>query len=86
MRLAIAIRLSDACCSGGRERTARHCRRGTGKIWLMTIDEESWKPASGERVAKIGPLPFHTRRKVFRADGVIRKLHIPNAMCGNQEG
>jgi quercetin dioxygenase-like cupin family protein len=24
----------------------------------MTIDEESWKPASGERVAKIGPLPF----------------------------
>jgi|SRR5580658_9144052 hypothetical protein len=31
---------------------------GLGKIWLMTIDEESWKPASGERVAKIGPLPF----------------------------
>jgi quercetin dioxygenase-like cupin family protein len=31
---------------------------GLGKIWLMTIDEESWKLASGERVAKIGLLPF----------------------------
>jgi len=31
---------------------------GLGKIWLMTIDEKSWKPASGERVDKIGPLPF----------------------------
>jgi quercetin dioxygenase-like cupin family protein len=31
---------------------------GFGKIWLMTIDEESWKPPNGERVAKIGPLPF----------------------------
>jgi len=31
---------------------------GLGKIWLMTIDVESWKPAKGERVAKIGPLPF----------------------------
>jgi quercetin dioxygenase-like cupin family protein len=31
---------------------------GLGKIWLMTIGEESWRPAHGERVAKIGPLPF----------------------------
>ena len=31
---------------------------GLGKIWLMTIGEELWKPANGERVAKIGPLPF----------------------------
>jgi quercetin dioxygenase-like cupin family protein len=31
---------------------------GLGKIWLMTIGEESWKSDKGERVAKIGPLPF----------------------------
>lgn len=31
---------------------------GLGKTRLMTIDEESWKPASGEPVAKIGPLPL----------------------------
>lgn len=31
---------------------------GLGKIWLMTVGEESWKPTHGERIAKIGPLPF----------------------------
>jgi len=36
---------------------------GLGKIWLMTIGEESWKPANGERVAKIGPLPFTAGEK-----------------------
>jgi len=29
-----------------------------GKVWLMTIDEEAWLPANGQRVAKIGPLPI----------------------------
>jgi quercetin dioxygenase-like cupin family protein len=29
-----------------------------GKIWLLTIDDEAWHPAKGQRVAKIGPLPI----------------------------
>lgn len=28
-----------------------------GKVWLMTIANEKWKPAHGTRVAEIGPLP-----------------------------
>jgi hypothetical protein len=28
-----------------------------GKVWLFTIDVESWHPSKGERVAVIGPLP-----------------------------
>lgn len=28
-----------------------------GKIWLFTIDVAGWRPANGERVAEIGPLP-----------------------------
>ena len=28
-----------------------------GKIWLLTIDVAGWRPAGGERVAEIGPLP-----------------------------
>jgi hypothetical protein len=40
--------------------TAR-AARGTvvdslGKHWLFTIAEEGWRPATGEKVAKIGPL------------------------------
>jgi quercetin dioxygenase-like cupin family protein len=27
-----------------------------GKIWLLTIDDEKWRPAHGSRVAEIGPL------------------------------
>jgi quercetin dioxygenase-like cupin family protein len=27
-----------------------------GKIWLLTIESESWRPSGGERVAEIGPL------------------------------
>jgi quercetin dioxygenase-like cupin family protein len=29
-----------------------------GKIWLLTIDDEDWHPAKGQRIAKIGPLPI----------------------------
>jgi quercetin dioxygenase-like cupin family protein len=29
-----------------------------GKIWLFTIDVESWRSSSGERVAAVGPLPI----------------------------
>lgn len=29
-----------------------------GKIWLLTIEDEAWHPAKGQRIAKIGPLPI----------------------------
>lgn len=29
-----------------------------GKVWLFTIAEAAWRPAGGERVAAIGPLPI----------------------------
>ena len=29
-----------------------------GKIWLMTISDEKWRSAHGNRVAEIGPLPI----------------------------
>lgn len=29
-----------------------------GKVWLMTIADEKWRPAHGTRVAEIGPLPI----------------------------
>ena len=37
-------------------------QRGTvveslGRVWLFTIDVAGWRPAGGERVAEIGPLP-----------------------------
>jgi quercetin dioxygenase-like cupin family protein len=28
-----------------------------GRVWLFTIDVAGWRPASGEHVAEIGPLP-----------------------------
>ena len=31
-----------------------------GKAWLFTIDVAGWRPAKGERVAEIGPLPVDT--------------------------
>ncbi|HXM93670.1 MAG TPA: hypothetical protein VOA64_05355 [Candidatus Dormibacteraeota bacterium] len=34
-----------------------------GKTWLMTIDEEAWRPAKGQRIAKIGPLPISAGEK-----------------------
>lgn len=29
----------------------------SGKVWLMTIQDEKWRPAHGKRIAEIGPLP-----------------------------
>lgn len=29
-----------------------------GKVWLMTIENEKWRPAHGNRIAEIGPLPI----------------------------
>jgi quercetin dioxygenase-like cupin family protein len=28
----------------------------SGKVWLMTIEDEKWRPAHGNRIAEIGPL------------------------------
>jgi hypothetical protein len=28
-----------------------------GKVWLMTIEDEKWRSAHGNRIAEIGPLP-----------------------------
>ena len=28
------------------------------KVWLMTIEDEKWRPAHGNRIAEIGPLPI----------------------------
>lgn len=41
---------------------AARSSRGTvveslGRVWLFTIDTAEWHPSSGERVAKVGPLP-----------------------------
>lgn len=30
-----------------------------GRTWLLTIEQKSWHPAGGKRVAQIGPLPIH---------------------------
>jgi hypothetical protein len=29
-----------------------------GKIWLLTIADQGWRPSRGERIAEIGPLPI----------------------------
>jgi quercetin dioxygenase-like cupin family protein len=29
-----------------------------GKVWLMTIEDENWRAAHGNRVAEIGPIPI----------------------------
>lgn len=34
-----------------------------GKVWLLTIDVAGWRPAGGERVAEIGPLPVRAETK-----------------------
>lgn len=31
-----------------------------GRVWLFTIAEADWRPAGGERVARIGPLPLES--------------------------
>ena len=29
-----------------------------GKVWLMTIEDEKWRPAHGTRITEIGPIPI----------------------------
>ncbi len=34
-----------------------------GKVWLLTIAEEGWRPIGGERIAEIGPLAITAGEK-----------------------
>jgi quercetin dioxygenase-like cupin family protein len=34
-----------------------------GKVWLMTIEDEKWRPSRGNRIAEIGPLPIMAGEK-----------------------
>ena len=34
-----------------------------GKVWLLTVEDEKWKPAHGSRVAAIGPLSIVAGRE-----------------------
>ena len=53
-------------------------QRGTvaeahGRVWLFTIAEADWRPAQGERVARVGPLPLTPGRTyaVHYIEGVV---------------
>ena len=48
---------------------ARAARRGRGtvaeahgRVWLFTIADADWRPPSGQRVARVGPLPLKAGR------------------------
>jgi quercetin dioxygenase-like cupin family protein len=54
-----------------------------GKIWLMTIEKENWKPAHGTRTAEVGPIPITEGEKysaqLMEADflpGMMAPEHI----------
>jgi quercetin dioxygenase-like cupin family protein len=34
-----------------------------GKVWLMTVEDEKWRPAHGNRIAEIGPLSIGAGEK-----------------------
>jgi quercetin dioxygenase-like cupin family protein len=46
--------------SGGSQRATRNCCPVARQNLLFTIAEAGWRPASGERVAQIGPLPINS--------------------------
>ncbi len=54
-----------------------------GKVWLMTIEDAKWKPAHGNRIAEIGPLPIAAGEKysvqymeAIFAPGMTAPAHI----------
>lgn len=54
-----------------------------GKIWLLTIENAGWRPASGERIAQIGPLPVVAGEKysaqymeAILTPGMTSAIHI----------
>ena len=44
-----------------------------GRIWLFTIAEAEWRPAGGQRVARVGPLPLTPGRSyaMHYIEGVV---------------
>ena len=58
--------------------SARGGSRGTvaeahGRVWLFTIAAAEWRPAGGERVARVGPLPLTPGRSyaAYYIEGVV---------------
>ena len=54
-----------------------------GKVWLLTVDEEKWKPSHGQRIAEIGPLPIDAGEKysaqymeAISAPGMTSSIHV----------
>jgi quercetin dioxygenase-like cupin family protein len=54
-----------------------------GRVWLMTIDDEKWRPAHGNRIAEIGPLPVTSGQEystqymeAIFAPGMTAPVHI----------
>jgi quercetin dioxygenase-like cupin family protein len=46
-----------AAAAAASSATSRAVAESFGKVWLFTIAGARWRPAEGERVARIGPLP-----------------------------
>jgi quercetin dioxygenase-like cupin family protein len=74
----------DAFTTRGAAEAAK-ARRSTvvqslGRLWLFTIAEAGWRPASGERIALAGPLPL-VEAEAYAAvymEGVFRPgMHSP---------
>lgn len=44
-----------------------------GRIWLFTITDADWRPAGGQRVARVGPLPLAAGRSqvAYYIEGVV---------------
>jgi hypothetical protein len=52
-----------------------------GKVWLLTIAEEGWRPLGGERIAEIGPLPI-AEGETYSAQYMGGYLHSRNDLTG----
>jgi hypothetical protein len=50
--------LFNACGGGGGQGTRGTVVESLGKIWLLTVEKEGWRPPKGQRIAEIGPLPI----------------------------
>ena len=56
--------------------------RSLNRIWLFTIGERGWRPASGKRIALVGPLPLvdaNAYAAVYM-EGVFKPGMIPRSI------